>query len=273
MDVDLSKCDVRQIDITDLKENSWNPNAMDDVAFNRLVEELQDVGMIDPIQVVPLNDGTYRILGGAHRYQAAKVLGWNSLPCVVLGDAKWQDEDLQKLVTVRLNVLKGKINPERMAKLYNEMQAKYGDSALQGLLAYTDQDAWGKMLKSIGQGLKKSGLPKDVVDKFEDAAKELRSVDDLSTILNSLFTQYGDTLQYNFMVFTFGGKDHVYVCMNSRTNKAMKKIVAHCKEYKRDINEVIGELSAKWVVKAEEFEKSAVKEVSSNPFSSGGEEN
>ena len=267
VDVDLNTCEVRNLLLSDILENSWNPNKMDDSSFNRLTEELRDVGCIDPIQVVPLEDGTYRILGGAHRFQAAKVLGWDSIPCVILSDVKWQDEDLQKLVTVRLNVLRGKIDPSRMVSLYDEMQAKYGEAALQGMLAYTDQDAWGKMLKSIGKGLAKSGLPKAIVDQFAESAKELKSVDDLSTILNSLFTQYGDTLQYNFMVFTFGGKEHIYITMTKPTKRAMDQVLKFCKTHRRDINEVFAELASAWAKKAEEeAERLGDPAVGPNPF-------
>jgi uncharacterized ParB-like nuclease family protein len=114
----LEELNVGQIPLEQLRPNPWNPNEMDDAAFNRLAEELQDVGMIDPIQVVPMEDGLYRIIGGEHRYQVARTLGWKTLPCVVLSEARWKDEDLQKLVTVRLNVLRGKINPERMVSPY-----------------------------------------------------------------------------------------------------------------------------------------------------------
>jgi hypothetical protein len=133
---DLSRLEVEQLPLDKLIPNAWNPNAMDDAAFSRLTQELSTVGMIDPIQVVEMADGTYRILGGEHRFHAASVLGWTSLPCVVLRGARWQDEDMQKLVTVRLNALKGRINATKMVQLYNEMAEKYGEEDVQNLFAY-----------------------------------------------------------------------------------------------------------------------------------------
>jgi ParB/RepB/Spo0J family partition protein len=242
----LNKVVVQDVAIEDIEPNPWNPNEQDDVAFNRLTEELQTVGMIDPIQVVPMASGKYRILGGEHRYQAAKLLGWATIPCVILSEERWQDEDLQKLVTVRLNMLKGKLNPEKMATLYTEMAGKYGDQALQNLFAFTDTDAWEKLVKSITKGLKAS-LPKEIAEKFEEAAKEVKTVDDLSNILNHLFNKYGDTLKYSFMVFTFGGKDHIYVAMDKSTKSNMDKVLTYCKEEGIDLNKVIGPLSAVWL--------------------------
>ena len=232
------KLDVRNIQLDSIVANAWNPNEMDDETFNRLAEEIQSVGFLDPIQVVQMEDGTYRILGGEHRFHAVKILGWETIPAVVLSDEKWRDEDLQKFVTVRLNILRGKTNPAKMVELYDEMAEKYGEDALQGMFAYTDQDAWSDTLKMMGKAIKKS-LPKDVSKRFDDAKGEIKTVDDLSNILNTLFAKYGNTLDKSFMVFAYGGKEHVYVEMDKDMAAKMKKIREFCVENERDINEVL----------------------------------
>ncbi|MGB5215076.1 MAG: ParB/RepB/Spo0J family partition protein, partial [Anderseniella sp.] len=203
--------DVRELDIESIESNAWNPNKMGEDAFNRLVKEIEDVGFLDPVQVVELDTGKFRLLGGEHRLEAMRTLGRASVPAVVLKGEKWKDEDLQKMVTVRLNVLKGNLDPGRMALLYDEMAAKYGDDALQDLFAYTDKGAFDKMLAGIQRGLKSAGLPKQAQKKFNAATKEIKSVEDLSMILNDMFSKYGDTVEQDFMVFTYGKKDHVYV--------------------------------------------------------------
>jgi len=219
--------------------NEWNPNTMNDATFNRLVEEVKEVGFLDPIQVVEMDDGTYRILGGEHRYHAAKVLGWSRIQAVVLSGEKWKDVDLQKFVTVRLNVLRGKVNPDRMVKLYDEMAEKYGSDALQGMMAFTDQDAWDKMIKGIGRALRDS-LPGVLGDKFDEAKQEIKTVEDLSNVLNNLFTNYGNTLDKNFMVFTYGGKEHIYVVMDGEMKKSMKKIRDSALDTNTDMTVLLG---------------------------------
>jgi ParB/RepB/Spo0J family partition protein len=244
---------VVELPIDQIECNPWNPNTMNDATFKRLVQELDatagGVGFVDPIQVVQRTDGKYRILGGEHRYHAAKTLGWTKLQAVVLRGDRWEDEDLQKFVTVRLNVLRGKLNPERMASLYDEMATKYGADALSDLMAYTDQSAWEKTLKEIGRGIKAS-LPSELADKFDAAATEIKTVDDLSNVMNELFANYGSTLDKNFIVFTFGGQEHVYIALDSAAKKAVDALTEHCQKNNVDINSVIGPVTAEWVKKA-----------------------
>lgn len=235
----MEKARYEELPIDKIVFNAWNPNTMPEESLDRLADEIGNVGFLEPVQVVPLQDGKYRVLGGEHRVRACTKLGHATVPAVVLTDAKWQDEDLQKFVTVRLNVLKGKLDPARMAALYDEMAKKYGEDALQKLFAYTDKGAWNHTLTQIKKGLKQTGMPKKLVKEFDDASKEIRSVDDLSNILNQLMTKHGDTVQQSFMIFTYGGKDHVYIALDKESQKALRKATKWCTQTGNDINEVI----------------------------------
>jgi ParB/RepB/Spo0J family partition protein len=234
------KTDVRDLDIQLIEKNPWNPNTMSEEGLNRLIQEIEEVGFIDPIQVVPMESGKYRVLGGEHRFEAMLALGHVTIPAVVLTEDKWQDEDLQKLVTVRLNVLKGKLDPARMALLYDEMAKKYGDQALQNLFAYTDKGAYNKMLGSIQRGLKQAGVPQKVQKDFEESAKEAKSVEDIGMILNDMFASYGDTVSQDFMVFTYGGHEHIYIAMDEPLRAAMRKISSRCDGSGESVLDLIG---------------------------------
>ena len=223
-----------------LDNNAWNPNQMEQDEFNRLVKEIEDVGFIEAIQVVPKDDGRYTIIGGEHRVAAAKDLQLTSVPAMVLSGPKWEDQELQELVTVRLNVLHGKLNPEKMAVLYHRYAKKYGEDALQNLFAYTDQHAWDKLVSSVKQGLSKAGLPKDKQEEFAKKAKEAKTLKDLERILNELWSSYGDTVQLSYMIFTYGKREHIYISMDRKTHNAMKKVADHCKVHAKDINKVLG---------------------------------
>jgi len=223
-----------------LDNNPWNPNFMEQDDFNRLIREIEDVGFIAPVQVVPIEGGRYRIVGGEHRVAAARELRLGTIPVMVLEGPRWQDEELQKLVTVRLNALTGKVNPDKMAILYRQMAKKYGEDALQNLFAYTDQNAWDKLVSGIKQGLSKAALPKEKQKEFTEKAKEAKTLKDLERILNELWSSYGDTVQLSFMIFTYGRREHFYISMDKKTREAVKKIGAHCKGHAKDINTVVG---------------------------------
>lgn len=220
--------EIRDIDLEKLLRSDWNPNVMSAKEFDRLTEELAESGVRDPIQVIPLGDDNYRILGGHHRVEAAKVLGWPTFPCLIIDDVNLiQDEDLQKFVNMRLNVIKGKISPEKFLKLYNDLSKKFEDDALQALMGLTDQDAFKLLLGDLKKDIDKSDLPDKIKEKFKETANELKTIDDISNILNYLFNSYGNTLTHGYMILVYGGQDHVYISLE---DKDLKKKVHYLTE-------------------------------------------
>jgi hypothetical protein len=88
------------------------------------------------------------------------------------------------------------------------MAAKYDPIVLQRLMGFTRQDAFNKVYETA-----KQSLPPEMAEKLDELKDELRTVDDLSLVLNRLFTEYGETLENHFMFFSFGGKQHIMVEM------------------------------------------------------------
>lgn len=249
--VDIYIPGVQLLPVDELIPTIGNPNEMSADEMERLISEIKDVGFIDPLQVVPLKDGMYIIVGGEHRWEAAKAIGMLKVPCSVLDGDRWQEEDVRQLVMVRLNSLHGKMNPEKMAVIYRKMAERYGEKALQKLFAYTDKQAWAKVVNSVRKGLKAAGLPKNKVKKFDEDVKEAKTVDDLGHVLNHLLNRYGETMDHSFMVFAFGGREHIYIAMGKRTQKAMDKVMEYCRSWSVDINEILAEVTEEWAKAAE----------------------
>lgn len=244
--VDEEKADIVRVMLPpeQLIENDWDANEMSDKEFARLVETIQVDGFIDPVTAVEVEDAKgrsyYRIIGGKHRTRAALHLKMNRIPVDLLQDKKWQDEDLQKFQSCRLNVIHGNMNPEKFVKLYNEMAGKYGAESVGKMMGYTKEHGIKKMVQSVAKSMKAS-LPKEMADKFEEQAQEARTVGDIERIIQQLFQEHGDSVKYNFMVFAWGGKEHVYIAMNKRTREAMKTIMKVSRKAEVDINELIGD--------------------------------
>jgi len=241
--------DLQWIPIDLVIPNDWNPNEEDDIAFNLLQDEINQVGMISPIQVVPLDDGRYLIIGGEHRWRACKNLGHEEIPCALLTDSKWQETDLEKFATVRLNVMHGKLNPEKFMKLYKEMAAKYGEESMQRMMGYSDPKGFQRMLGWVKKGLKQS-LPADMAADVDDATKDVRSVAELQAVIQEMFAQHGDTLEYSFMVFNFGKNRHVYIKCNAKMRRGLEKAMECCKQLKVDINDFMEPVCAEFIRKA-----------------------
>lgn len=258
--VPVRKVDLRYIPVDLLVPNSWNINTMDDITFGRLQDEIAEVGLIVPIEVVPQDDGKFVIIGGEHRWRAACNLHIPEVPCAVLCDSKWADVDLQKMVTVRLNVLHGKVDPDKFVGLYNEMASKYGADAVQHLLAYTDSQKFQKMLGWVKKGLKKS-LPKEMAAQIEDATKEVKSVAELSAIIQDLFNKHGETVQQSYMIFVYGKQQHIYVSMDAKLRKNIDKALDYCSVTKTNINEFMAPVVEEMLRKATiELEKRRIQD-------------
>lgn len=223
-----------------IEPNDWNPNEMEDETFNRLVEEMDETGIITPIQIVPSEGGKFRIIGGEHRWAGAKSLGLTSIPANILTDDKFVDEDLQKLLTVRLNVIQGKMNPDKFITMYQDVAERYGTEQLQALFGFTETDAWNKLTKGLQKAVKETGIGgSGLLAELEKKTKKIRTVDGLGSVLKNIFKKYGSDLTNSFMVFTYGGKQHLYITASEETMASMVKITEHCRETDKDVNDVI----------------------------------
>jgi len=220
------------IPVDDLIPNSWNPNQMNDKTFDMLVRRMREVGPLRPINVIALKDqpGKYMIIDGEHRWKAAKALDWPSVSALVMEGTQFEQEDAQKFLTMQLNQIAGKTSPEKFLKLYNEMVAKYGDKALKDLMGFTDSTKWRVLTKGIADG-----LPGEMKKKFKEKM-EGANPDELGNILQEIMGMYGNDMRYNFMVFTFEDKEHVWIRMNKDTHQLVKDLADTCRAVGLDIN-------------------------------------
>jgi ParB/RepB/Spo0J family partition protein len=227
-----------ELDVDSLVPDPENPNEMDAKEFEMLVETIKEVGFLDPVTVAELSNGDYAIIGGEHRAKAARVLGMKTIPCDVVQGEKWESADLRHFQNVRLNVIHGKLNPEKMLAMYNKMASKYGDKAIK-LLGFASDTGLMKILKDVKSEMKAS-LPPEMAKEFEEKAKNARTVNDLEKIIRHLFEAHGDTMHYNFMVFSWGGKEHIYISLDKDVHDSMKKIMNKAKKDKININDLLG---------------------------------
>jgi ParB-like chromosome segregation protein Spo0J len=219
-----------------LVKNAKNPNEQDERTFNALCRSIQDEGWVEPMAtVVPNPDGTYAIVGGHHRYDAALVLGIEEGPCWVLDPEKF-DQDRQNWAMVKVNIVKGKLNPAKFTALYNEMVKQYDEEVLQALMGFTDEDAFKALYKDV-----KRALPPALQDALAKQKDEIKTIDDLSLVLNRLFQEYGDTLDANYMVFSWAGKEVFWVRADDELWKQITQIADRARVRKMPVDEMLKE--------------------------------
>lgn len=199
---------VVSIPIGAVRPNDWNPNKLDDVNFSRLANDVQDLGFLQPILVAAQPDGTYRIVDGEHRYEAAKLMDFTEVPCVVVTGEFAEDETRQKFQTMRMNMIRGDLDKRKFMSLVEDLATTMPIEEIAEGMAYDDVDG----LRALINDARKD-LPPELRKEFDKAKEEIKTVDDLSMVLNRLFTKYGRTVPYNYMIIDFGGKEHLWVRM------------------------------------------------------------
>lgn len=231
---------VFEVPIDLLVENEENVNEMDEKEFNQLCEEIRETGVIEPITVVPTEDGKYYILGGHNRKRVSVAIGLTVVPAVVLTDERWSDKDYFDLVAFKINMLRGSPNPQKFLKLHERMAKKFGAENVQKALAIMDDQLYRKLTKSIVKSMKDAGLPPDLMEKVANAERQGKTPDQFSRLLNSIFKGQDTAATTNFMVFSYGNRDHILVRANAQVYDAMKRVVSSAALGAIDVNDMIG---------------------------------
>lgn len=223
------------VDIGLVHPNPLNPNEMSDAEFNLLCDNVERVGLTDPILVWPHPEkpGCYQVVGGHHRLEVAKMFGYEKVPVTVITDPNFTGDDAA-FQAVRHNIIHGKMSPMKFMKLYQSLSGEYSEQAAAEMFGFVDEDEFKKLIYSTA-----SSLPPEMKEKFQEASKEIKTIDDLAKVLNKLFSEHGDTLPYGYMVFDYGGKDNLWLRMYSNQKKDFEGIAKACMESGKSVSHVM----------------------------------
>jgi len=115
---------IEIISCSKIQCNEWNPNIMSAKLKSLLADNINRIGMVDPILVTKTAEDMYRIIDGEHRFRVAVENGITDIPCVVIEDAISDTE--QKKQTIRMNQIKGQLSYDKFNKLIDNLQNAYG---------------------------------------------------------------------------------------------------------------------------------------------------
>ncbi|MBR2799670.1 MAG: ParB/RepB/Spo0J family partition protein [Oscillospiraceae bacterium] len=106
---------VQNLPLTDLVPFLNHPfRVLDDERMMETVESVREYGVLSPIIVRPLSDGTYEIISGHRRKRACELAGIDEIPAII----RDLDDDEATIIMVDSNLQRENILPSERAKAY-----------------------------------------------------------------------------------------------------------------------------------------------------------
>jgi ParB family chromosome partitioning protein len=125
------KLEVVYIKVDQLVPNPWNPNKMSDEMLRKEIDSIKEFGFVDPIHCRGMGE-SIQIIDGEHRWKAAKMLGMEEIPCIMLD----VDDTVAEQLTIVLNDLRGKPDEAKLAALVRDLSTRRSMLDLERVLPY-----------------------------------------------------------------------------------------------------------------------------------------
>lgn len=156
---ELSSSGKVTLKITDIEPNRNQPRKVfDEAALNELAESIAQNGILQPLLVRPMADGSYQIVAGERRWRAARKAGLTEVPVYIRA---LSDEEVAAMTLVE-NLQRQDLNPIEEAKGLKQLISDYG---------YTQEQAAEKIGKSrsaVANTLRLLSLPDEVLQLVSD---------------------------------------------------------------------------------------------------------
>lgn len=179
-EISSTACAVK-IKLMDIEPNRDQPRKnFDEAALNELAESIKLHGVLQPLLVRPMADGSYQLVAGERRWRASRLAGLTEVPAVV---RELTDAQVAELALVE-NLQREDLNPIEEALGYKELADKYD---------YTQEEISnlvGSSRPAIANALRLLTLPAEIISFIENGelspghAKALLTVEDDSLKLS-----------------------------------------------------------------------------------------
>ncbi len=114
--------DLVTVKIVDIEPNKEQPRKkFDEGALQELAESIREHGLLQPIIVKPLTNGTYRIIAGERRWRASRMAGLEKVP-VILKD--FSEQEIMEVALIE-NLQREDLNPVEEAVGYRTLMETY----------------------------------------------------------------------------------------------------------------------------------------------------
>lgn len=153
------KIEIEYVDIEILKPSEYNPNKMTEDQKRKLKKNIQEMGFCNPIIANKHQNRENIIIGGHHRVEIAKELGYTQIPVIYVD----MDEQREKLLNMSLNRIKGEFLEDRLVELMKELDEQNIDLSLTG---FTDREI-DRLLEEYREGKEEPPMPEKVQSKVK----------------------------------------------------------------------------------------------------------
>lgn len=218
-----------------IKEMPGNSQKQTKHEFSELRKSIREEGFDESLLVVPSGDG-YEVVSGNHRFRAGKAEGMSEFPCVVRDD--W-DEVQSVIQSVRRNYVRGKINKDAFTEQVNDLSTTHSlpIDTIYEEMGFEDPDAFAKYYQEEQQ-------QQQAVMEATITPPAVRILEDLGSVISTIFAEHGHTVPNSFIIFPTGGKHHLYVASTPALKNGLEALVEYCVSQDIDINIALGGLLA-----------------------------
>lgn len=150
----------------------------DEEAIDELASSIEEHGIIQPLTVRRLQDGSYEIIAGERRWRAARKLGLDKVPARII---EADDREAMEMGLVE-NLQREDLNPIEEAQGYKTLMEVYG------LTQEKAAERVGKSRPAVANSMRLLNLPEDVIVRVENCelsaghARSLLALEDGETI-------------------------------------------------------------------------------------------
>lgn len=114
---------IGEIEVEKIAPNPNQPRRdFSEQALNELAASIAELGIVQPITVRSMEDGTYQIIAGERRWRAAQIAGLQTIPAYI---RTADDENTMQMALVE-NIQREDLNPIEIALAYQGLIEQYG---------------------------------------------------------------------------------------------------------------------------------------------------
>ena len=117
-----TKNSIEHINVNSIEANPFQPrHDFDEEQLNSLAESIKSKGVLEPILVKKLEEGSYQLIAGERRLRASKIAQQSEIPAIILDISK--KEQLE--IAILENIQREDLNPIDEAESYRRLMDEF----------------------------------------------------------------------------------------------------------------------------------------------------